>query len=443
MSIRVGLVNLGCTKNQVDGEIIMAKLKNDGFQLCDDAALADIAIVNTCGFIESAKTESINQILELAKLKEEGQIKKIIVTGCLAQRYTEEIRQELSEVDGIVGIGANDDICEIARAVFKGDRVLSKKERDLLPLEGERELTTPSYFAYIKIAEGCDNFCSYCAIPHIRGAFRSRNIESIIDEAKLLVENGAKELILIAQDTSRYGLDLYGEFMLPKLLRQLCKIDKLHWVRLLYCYPECITDELIDVIADEEKIVKYIDIPLQHASGKVLSSMNRSGDRQSLTKLINKLRERIDGITLRTTVMVGFPGETEEDFEELMNFIREIRFERLGCFAFSREEGTAAYDFEDQVDEEVKKHREEMVCEEQMLIMQEKGEAMLQKEVEVLTEGFDRYAECFFGRTQADSPDIDGKVFFTAPEKKPYFGELVRVRIDDCMDCDLIGEMVL
>lgn len=442
MSIRVGMVNLGCSKNQIDGEIMMAKLKNNGFEICDDAALADVAIVNTCGFIESAKTEAIDEILELAKLKEEGQIKKIVVTGCLAERYTDEIAEELSEVDGIVGIGANADICEIIKKVFEGEKVSSKKEKDLLPLEGERILTTPSYFAYLKIAEGCNNCCSYCAIPYIRGSFRSRTMESIIEEANLLVNDGAKELILIAQDTSKYGIDLYGEYKLPALLKELCKIENLRWIRILYCYPECITDELIDVMANEEKIVKYIDIPLQHASGKVLKAMNREGDRAYLTNLIAKLREKIEGIVLRTTVMVGFPGETEEDFEELMEFIRDIRFDRLGAFAYSREEGTPAYDFENQVDEEIKQRRLEMVYEQQMFIMQENGEAMIGKEVEVLTEGFDRYAECFFGRTSADSPDIDGKVFFTAPSTKPYYGQMVKVKIEDCMDLDLVGEMI-
>ena len=441
MSIRVGMVNLGCSKNQIDGEIMMAKLKNNGFEICDDAALADVAIVNTCGFIESAKTEAIDEILELAKLKEEGQIKKIVVTGCLAERYTDEIAEELSEVDGIVGIGANSDICEIIEKVFEGEKVSSKKEKDLLPLEGERILTTPSYFAYLKIAEGCNNCCSYCAIPYIRGSFRSRTMESIIEEANLLVNDGAKELILIAQDTSKYGIDLYGEYKLPALLKELCKIENLRWIRILYCYPESISDELIDVIANEEKIVKYIDIPLQHASGKVLKAMNREGDRPYLTNLIAKLREKIEGITLRTTVMVGFPAEIEEDFEELIGFIRDIRFDRLGAFAYSREEGTPAYDFENQVDEDVKQRRLEMVYEQQMFIMQENEEAMVGKEVEVLTEGFDRYAECFFGRTAADSPDIDGKVFFTAPDKKPYYGQMVKVKIEDCMDLDLIGEM--
>ena len=442
MSIKVGMVNLGCSKNQIDGEIMMAKLKNNGFEICDDAALADVAIVNTCGFIESAKTEAIEEILELAKLKEEGQIKKIVVTGCLAERYTEEIGEELSEVDGIVGIGANADICEIISKVFEGEKVSSKKEKDLLPLEGERILTTPSYFAYLKIAEGCNNCCSYCAIPYIRGAFRSRTMESVIEEANVLVNDGAKELILIAQDTSKYGIDLYGEYKLPALLKELCKIENLRWIRILYCYPESISDELIDVIANEEKIVKYIDIPLQHASGNVLKAMNRHGDRPYLTNLINKLREKIEGITLRTTVMVGFPGETEEDFEELCKFVKEIKFDRMGCFAYSQEEGTAAALLPDQIDEEIKERRAEIIYDIQQRIMEEKSEEFIGKTLEVMTEGFDRYAECYFGRSAMDAPDVDGKIFFSFNNRRPAYGQIVKVLIEDAMDCDLTGSMV-
>ena len=442
MAIKVGMVYLGCEKNRIDGEILMAKLKNAGYEISDDPALADVAIVNTCGFIESAKRESIDEILELGKLKKEGQIKKIVVTGCLAERYLEEVKTELPEVDGVIGIGANNEIVSLMERVLSEERPAIRQEKTLLPIEGERELSTPSYFAYLKIAEGCDNRCTYCAIPSIRGPFRSRTVESILKEAETLAAQGAKELILIAQDTSRYGFDLYGEYKLPHLLRELCKIEPVRWIRLLYCYPDCLTDELIDTIASQEKIVKYIDLPLQHASARVLRRMNRRGDADSLSALMEKLRARIPGVTLRTTVMVGFPGETEEDFETLMDFIRSVRFERLGCFAYSREEGTPAYSLEDQIPEEEKERREALVSEAQMLIMQEKGEEMIGRELTVLTEGFDRWAECYFGRTQSDAPEIDGKVFFTAPEKKPAYGQFVRVRIEDCMDCDLIGEMI-
>ena len=442
MAVRVGMVSLGCAKNQVDGEMLMASLKNAGYELSDDAALADVAIINTCGFIESAKAESIEEILELVTLKKEGRIKKIVVTGCLSQRYQQEIRKEIPEVDAVVGIGANGEIAEIIGKVMEGETQDVFPEKEKMPLCGDRELSTPSYFAYLKIAEGCDNRCTYCAIPLIRGGYRSRTIESVVEEAQKLVDDGAKELIVIAQDTSRYGLDLYGELKLPELLRQLCQIEKLRWVRLLYCYPDTVTDELLDVMASEPKIVKYIDLPLQHASGKVLKAMNRRGDKESLTKLIAHMREKVPGLVLRTTLITGFPGETEEDFTELSEFVQEIRFDRLGCFAYSQEEDTPAALLPDQIDEETKNRRAEIIMEQQMEIMQQKGEEMIGKAVTVLTEGFDRYAECYFGRTAADSPDIDGKVFFTAQGNKPYFGQFVKVRIDDCMDCDLTGERI-
>lgn len=442
MAVKVGMVSLGCAKNQVDGEVLMASLKNAGYELCDDAALADVAIVNTCGFIESAKAESIEEILELVTLKKEGRIKKIVVTGCLSERYQEQIRKEIPEVDAAVGIGANGEIAEIIGQVMAGETPEVFPDKEKMPLCGDRELSTPSYFAYLKIAEGCDNRCTYCAIPLIRGGYRSRSMESIVEEAEKLAAGGAKELIVIAQDTSRYGLDLYGELKLPELLRRLCTIDGVRWIRLLYCYPDTITDELLDVMASEEKIVKYIDLPLQHASGRVLRAMNRRGDRESLTQLIAHMREKIPGLILRTTLITGFPGETEEDFAELSQFVQDVRFDRLGCFAYSQEEGTPAAELPDQVEEDVKNHRAEIIMEQQMEIMQQKGEAMIGKAVTVLTEGFDRYAECYFGRTVADSPDIDGKVFFTAAGNKPYFGQFVKVRIDDCIDCDLTGQRI-
>lgn len=442
MAVRVGMVSLGCAKNQVDGEVLMASLKNAGYELSDDAALADVAIINTCGFIESAKAESIEEILELVTLKKEGRIKKIVVTGCLSQRYQQEIRKEIPEVDAVVGIGANGEIAEIIGKVMEGETQDVFPEKEKMPLCGDRELSTPSYFAYLKIAEGCDNRCTYCAIPLIRGGYRSRTIESIVEEAQKLVDDGAKELIVIAQDTSRYGLDLYGELKLPELLRQLCQIEKLRWVRLLYCYPDTVTDELLDVIASEPKIVKYMDLPLQHASGRVLKAMNRRGDKESLLKLIAHMREKVPGLILRTTLITGFPGETEEDFTELSEFVQEVRFDRLGCFAYSQEEDTPAALLPDQIDEDVKNQRAEIIMEQQMEIMQQKGEEMIGKAVTVLTEGFDRYAECYFGRTAADSPDIDGKVFFTAQGNKPYFGQFVKVRIEDCVDCDLTGQRI-
>lgn len=441
MAYKVGMVSLGCAKNQVDAEMLMATLKNAGYELSNDAALADVAIVNTCGFIESAKQESIDEILELAKLKAEGKIKAIVVTGCLAERYKDEILKELPEVDAVAGIGANADIADIIFKTLQGERPEAFPPKTQLPLCGERVQSTPSYFAYIKVAEGCDNCCAYCAIPSIRGRYRSRTIENVVEEAKQLAQNGTKELIVIAQDTTRYGEDLYGHLALPELLKELCKIDGIRWIRMLYCYPDYITDELLQTMAQQEKIVKYMDLPLQHCNGRVLKAMNRRGDRESLTALIQKMRAMVPGLVLRTTLITGFPGETDEEFTDLAEFVKEIRFERLGCFSYSQEEGTLAAAMPNQIDEEVKNHRMEIIMEEQMRIMQENGEAQIGKTVTVLTEGFDRYAECYFGRTYADAPDIDGKVFFTVSGKKPRYGQFVQVNIGDCMDCDLTGEM--
>ncbi len=442
MSYSVGLVSLGCAKNQVDAEIMMASLQKAGYELKDDAALAEVAIVNTCGFIEAAKKESIEEILELAKLKAEGKIKAIVVTGCLAERYREEILKELPEVDAVIGIGADSNIADVIEKVMTGTKVESFPEKTLLPLCGERQLTTPSYFAYLKIAEGCDNRCAYCAIPFIRGRYRSRTIENIVEEAKTLAQNGAKELIVIAQDTTRYGWDLYGKLMLSQLLKELCKIDGIEWIRILYCYPDYITDELLQTIATEDKIVKYMDLPLQHCSARLLKAMHRTGSRKELTALIQKMRDTIPNLILRTTLITGFPGETEEDFTELAEFVREIRFERLGCFVYSQEEGTAAGVMPDQIDEDVKQHRMDIIMEDQMNIMQEWGEQQIGKTLRVLVEGFDRYAECYFGRSYADSPDIDGKIFFAINGKKPKYGDFINVKINDCVDCDLIGEIV-
>ena len=443
MAYKVGMVSLGCAKNQVDGEVLMASLRDGGFVPVDDAAMADIAIVNTCGFIESAKRESIEEILELATLKKEGKIKKLVVTGCLGERYQQEMHKELPEVDAVIGIGANGEIAELLTKMMEKDQyVESFPEKDKMPLCGGRVLTTPSYFAYVKIAEGCDNRCSYCAIPLIRGGYRSRTMESIEEECRALVADGAKELILIAQDTSRYGIDLYGEYSLAKLMERLCKIDGLHWLRVLYCYPDSITDELLDVMAREEKIVPYIDLPLQHASGKILKAMNRRGDRQSLTALMKKIREKVPGVVLRTTLIAGFPGETEEDFTELAEFVKDVKFERMGCFAYSQEEGTDAAELPDQVEDETKERRAEILMDDQMNIMDAQGQELIGQTLEVLVEGFDRYAECWFGRSYRDAPDIDGKVFFTTGGKRPRLGSFVKVEITDCMDADLTGELV-
>lgn len=435
----VGMISLGCEKNRVDAEMMMARLQKAGYELVDDASCADVAIVNTCGFIEAAKKESIGEILELGKQKAAGQIKAIVVTGCMAERYQQEIRKELPEADAVCGIGADADIVEVVDRTLRGEHPELFPEKTLLPLCGERVHSTPLYSSYIKIAEGCDNRCSYCAIPLIRGPYRSRPMESILEEAKALAESGTKELIVIAQDTTRYGRDLYKKWMLPELLHKLGTVDGVEWIRLLYCYPDFMTEELMDTIAQEPKIVKYVDLPLQHCSGPVLRAMRRFGDRETLTALIGKMRERIPGLVLRTTVIAGFPGETEEDFAELCDFIKEIRFERLGCFAYSQEEDTPAAEMENQIEEEEKRRRAGRVMETQMGIMQDWGEAQVGRVFDVLTEGFDEETQCWFGRSYADAPEIDGRVYFTAADV-PAPGQFVRVRITACMDCDLMGE---
>ena len=439
MPVRVGMVSLGCAKNRVDAEMMLFTLREAGFELVADAAMSDVAIVNTCGFIEDAKQESIDEILELAALKKEGRIKAIIVTGCLAERYQSEVMKELYEVDAVIGIGANSTIDEVINKVLEGKKYESYPEKTDLALCGGRIRSTPFYYAYLKIAEGCDNKCTYCAIPMIRGRFRSRPMDDILREADELSKKGVKELIIIAQDTSRYGEDVAGRSLLPELLEKLCALDSVCHIRVLYCYPERMSDELIDVFAREEKILKYIDIPLQHCSGRILKLMNRHGDRQSLTSLINKLRERIPGITIRTTLMTGFPSETEEDFTQLSEFVNEIRFDRLGCFAYSAEEDTPAARMKEQLDEQTKKHRQEIIMEQQQVIMAENAVKQIGKTIKVICEGFDRYAECFFGRSKADAPEVDGKVFFAAEGSRPKIGDIINVEITDTLDCDLMG----
>lgn len=435
----VGMISLGCEKNRVDAEIMMARLQKAGYTLVDDASCADVAIVNTCGFIEAAKKESIGEILELGRLKKAGCIKALVVTGCMAERYQQEIRKELPEADAVCGIGADADIVEVVDRTLRGEHPELFPDKMLLPLCGERIQSTPAYSSYLKIAEGCDNRCSYCAIPLIRGPYRSRPMESILEEAETLAKNGTKELIVIAQDTTRYGCDLYKKRMLPELLQKLCKVDGIVWIRVLYCYPDFMTEELMDTIAREPKIVKYIDLPLQHCSGTVLRAMRRFGNREKLTALIQKMRARIPGLILRTTMIAGFPGETEEDFAQLCAFIKEIRFERLGCFAYSQEEDTPAAEMENQIEEEEKRRRADRVMETQMGIMQDWGEAQVGKVLDVLTEGFEEETACWFGRSYADAPEIDGRIYFTAGEA-PAPGQFVRVRITACMDCDLMGE---
>lgn len=442
MKYKVGMVSLGCPKNQVDAEIMLENLRQGGYKLVEDAAMGDVAIINTCGFIESAKAESIEEILELSRLKAEGKIKALIATGCLAERYRNDVLEEIPELDGVVGIGANGRICEAVERVLAGEKVALFGEKEEMPMEGGRVLTNLPYFAYLRIADGCDNCCTYCAIPLIRGRMRSRTIENIVAEAESLARDGIKELIIVAQDTTRYGEDLYGKPALPELLCKLCEIEGVEWIRLLYCYPDRVTDELLSVMASQPKICKYMDIPLQHANGDVLRAMNRTGDSESLLKLIRHIREMVPGITLRTTFMVGFPGETRKQFMELAEFVRAAKFERMGCFIWSAEEDTPAYSFPDRVSENEAQRRYDIIMNEQSRVVDEWVEKMQGREVIVVTEGFDRLAECCFGRSAADAPDIDGKIFFTTGGKKLTVGDMVKVRITDSMDCDLVGEMI-
>jgi ribosomal protein S12 methylthiotransferase len=441
MPVRVGMVSLGCSKNQVDAERMLYKIQEAGYQLVSDAALADIAIINTCGFIESAKQEAIDTILEFAVLKKEGRIKKIIITGCLAERYKEEVQKEIPEADAVIGIGCNDNIVKVLDHVLANERLASFDDKEKLSLTGGRVQTTLSFYAYLKISEGCDNNCSYCAIPSIRGRFRSVPIEAVMAEAEKLVSNGVRELVVIGQDTTRYGQDIYGRYALPELLKKLCTIEKLKWIRVLYCYPERITDELLEVIAGEEKIVKYLDMPVQHCDKDILRKMHRPGDEQTLRKLISEIREKVPGIILRTTLITGFPGETEEQFNKLAEFVKDMRFDRLGCFAYSVEDGTPAAEMDGQLDEETKQHRADIIMEQQMVIVNSNNNKYVGKTIEAVTEGFDRYGECYFGRSVMDAPDIDGKIFFTSPNRKLVPGLYVNVNITDTLDYDLIGEL--
>ena len=442
MAAKIGMISLGCSKNRVDGEMMLYSLKEKGYELVKNVAYCDVAIVNTCGFIEDAKEESIEEILELVRMKNEGIIKGIIVTGCLAERYRSEVMKELYEVDAVVGIGGNKDISEVVAEVLESKKVELYPEKTQLPLCGGRIRSTPFYYSYLKIAEGCDNKCTYCAIPLIRGSFRSRPMDDILNEARELGRKGVKEFIVIAQDSSRYGEDLCGRSLLPELLRKLCAIEEVSYVRVLYCYPERITDELIEVFAEEPKLLKYIDIPMQHCSARILKRMNRRGDRESLSALVHKLRERVPGIVVRTTLMTGFPGETEEDFAELSEFVEEMKFDRLGCFAYSIEENTPAASMKDQLDEETKRHRQNIIMEQQGRIMAERNRKFIGKRIDVLCEGYDTETSCWYGRTYADAPEVDGRIYFiTEGNARPRIGEVCRIAVSDSLDYDLMGIM--
>lgn len=440
MSIKVAMVSLGCSKNLVDSERMLYKLRAHGYELVTEFGESDVAVVNTCGFIQSAKEEAIETVLEIARLKDEGTVKKLIMTGCLTERYQKECAEEFPEADAVIGIGDNKDIVDILDRVLKGERVVRFSSKREAELTGERIISTLPFFSYLKISEGCSNCCTYCAIPMIRGGFRSVPMEELLSEARSLAENGVTELNVIAQDTTRYGEDLYGKNCLPQLLTELCRIDGLRWIRVLYCYPERITDELLDVMAREEKIVKYIDMPIQHCDDDILKRMNRRSSEAQIREVVAKMREKMPDITIRTTLITGFPGETDEQFDRLAEFVQEMEFDRLGCFAYSQEDGTKAAEFPDQVDEDVRAHRADIIMEQQMEISARHNEMQLGKEKTAVVEGFDKWAECWFGRTAADAPDIDGKVFFSS-EKPLKIGEYVKIRIIDTLDYDLVGEV--
>ena len=436
---KIGVVSLGCSKNQIDCEHMLSLLDAEGYELTVELNDVDAVIINTCGFIGDARDEAYEYIKEALTLKEEGSVGKVIVTGCLSELMKEKLFEEFSEIDALVGCGSYLDICEVCEKVFNGERVLEFKAPHEAPLECGRVLTTPPYTAFIKIAEGCSNCCSYCVIPRLRGKLRSRDMEEVINEAKALAESGAKELIVVAQDTGSYGIDLCGKSLLPELLEKLCEIEELSWIRVHYLYPDKISDELIEIIANNEKIVKYLDIPIQHINNRILKAMNRHDTGEEIHALFKKLREKIPGVVIRTSLIVGFPGETDEEFEELCDFLKENKIERAGVFVYSREENTKAGEMEDQIDEDVKLRRAELVGSLQARVMDEYNSNMAGKTLTVLTEGFDKYSECYFGRSFADSPDIDGKVFFRGKRGiRP--GAFVEVEITEELDGDLLGE---
>lgn len=439
MSLKIAFISLGCSKNLINTEQMMALCRAAGHEVTGQPEGADVAVLNTCGFIDTAKSEAIEHIIALGELKAAGKLGKLLVCGCLSQRYRAEIAQELPEVDGMMGTGSYDQVVSAVEALARGERPEEFGDISATSEEGERLVTTPGYTAFLKIAEGCDNFCAFCIIPYLRGRYRSRPMEALLAEAKSLAQAGVKELILIAQDIGPYGKDLYGEKKLPELLKELCKLP-FRWIRLHYLYPDHFDDALIDVIAQERKIVKYLDIPLQHCNSKLLKSMNRWGTRESLTELMETLRARIPGLVLRTSLICGLPGEGEEEFEELCKFVSDAGIERAGVFQYSREEGTRAAEMPEQVDEEVARQRVERLVELQSRVLDAYNESRLGTVMEVLCEGFDPTMGCYAGRTYADSVEVDGHVWFTAAGVVEA-GQFVRVRMTGVMDGDLTGEI--
>ena len=435
----IGFISLGCAKNQVDCERMMYRVQEAGHTVQADIVGADVVVINTCGFIDSAKSEAIDHILQTAALKAEGMVGKILVTGCLSQRYQADILNEMPEVDGILGTGSYTEIVSAIEALLSSeDQLMEIGDIDAPEQETGRILTTPEHYAFIKIAEGCDNRCAYCIIPYLRGKFRSRTMDDVLYEARMLAASGVKELIVVAQDTSRYGTDLPGhKRLLPELLRELCKIEELHWIRVHYVYPDEIDDEFIEVMAEEPKIVKYLDIPIQHCNSKILKLMNRRGDGAFLRELFAKLRSRIPGLVIRTSLITGLPGEGEEEFQELCEFLRDLRLERVGAFAFSPEEGTPAAEMEF-VDNEVALKRAEVIEILQSDVMDAYNASFIGKDLEILVDGYDEEFEQFYGRTYADSPDIDGRVWL-ASENPLREGQFVMAHIDGCIEGDLSG----
>lgn len=434
----IGFISLGCAKNQVDCERMMFRLQEAGHQICADVVGTDVVVINTCGFIDSAQSEAIDHILQVGQLKAQNLAGKILVSGCLSQRYQKQILQELPEVDGIIGTGSYHRIVEAVESLLEGNQVVDFGSIDTPEEETSRILTTPEHYAYIKIAEGCDNHCAYCVIPSLRGKFRSRAMDDVLYEARMLAENGVKELIVVAQDTSRYGTDLPGhKRLLSQLLRELCAIEKLHWVRLHYVYPDEIDEELICTIAEEPKIVKYLDIPIQHCNDKILNLMNRRGNGEYLRGLFAKLRGKIPGVVIRTSVITGLPGEGEDEFAELCAFLKDQKLVRTGAFPFSPQEGTEAAAME-YVDQQTAEERAELISRIQADIMDEYNQSLLGKSFEVLVDGYDDQMQQYYGRTYADSPEIDGRVWI-ASEEALSEGTFVNVYLDTVVDGDLSG----
>ncbi|MBI6874982.1 30S ribosomal protein S12 methylthiotransferase RimO [Clostridium aciditolerans] len=435
--LKVGLISLGCDKNRIDSEIILSHINMDN-TIVNNPKEADVIVINTCGFIESAKQESIDTILEMSKYKERFSCKLIVVTGCLTQRYGKELMELLPEIDIMLGVNDYDKLNEsiIKCMEDKNSKFYSCNYSDSSINEGKRILTTASFTAYLRIAEGCDNFCTYCIIPKIRGKYRSRNIENILEEAKNLAAQGVKEIILVAQDTTRYGIDIYGQKMLPKLINEISKVEGIQWIRILYCYPEEITDELIDEIANNDKVCKYLDIPVQHISDDILKLMGRRGRKQEIINNINKLRTKVDGIVIRTSIIVGFPGEREENFNELKDFIKEIKFDKLGVFKYSQEEGTPAAEMKEQVDEGIKQKREEELMMLQQTISKDINDSKINRAYEVIIEGKEK--EAWYGRSREMAPEIDGLIYFES-DKKLQVGTMVKVKITNSSEYDLMG----